>query len=114
MYKYGGTKRRHRRRIRGGLTKEQEDKFLKKKQEEDRAEASAVGEKSMYKESPFAKGEGTNEGEPKVPVNLFNERQQDLALAAHLGIDPPPISGRGRRRKTRKHKKRARKTSHRR
>jgi hypothetical protein len=105
MYRYGGTKRR-RPRHRGGLTKEQETEFLRKKQEADRNEAENIGSMAMLEKSPAVEGVGTGTKKPKVSV--FQERQTEVARAQSQGKEPPPAGGRRRRHSKRKTHRRRR------
>jgi hypothetical protein len=99
MYGYGKTKRRHR-RLRGGLTKEQETAFLEKKQEADRSEAENIGSIAQLEKSPAVEGVGTGTKKPKV--SLFQERQTEVARAESQGTKPPPAGGKRRRHSRRK------------
>jgi hypothetical protein len=106
MLGYGGTKRRKHRKVRGGLTKEEETDFLAKKQAADREEALTVGSKAMHEKSPAVEGTGTGTKKPKV--SAFQQRQTEVARAESEGKEPPPAGGRRRRHSRRKTHRRRR------
>jgi hypothetical protein len=106
MLGYGGTRRRKHRKVRGGLTPEEETGFLKNKQAADRAEASAVGSKAMHERSPAVEGTGTATKKPKV--SPFQQRQTEVARAESEGKEPPPAGGKRRRHSKRKTHRRRR------
>lgn len=99
MYGYGKTKRRYR-KVHGGLTEEQENVFLKKKQQAVRSEAMNIGSEAKLEKSPALEGVGTGTRKPKVSV--FQERQSEVARAERLGEAPPPAGGKRRRHSKRK------------
>jgi len=94
--------RRHRRH--GGMTKEEEDKFLAQKKRERSESLGSVGDNSR-KPPLVVEGVGTATKQPHR--SLFQERQTEVAKAEHEG-KPPPKAGRRRRSHKRKHTRRRR------
>ena len=95
-----GTRRRHR-KLRGGLTRDEETAFLKKKQQADREEALHVGEKALHEKSPAVEGvgTGTRRFDPHEPGHANTEHESARARAASAGR---------RRRSRRRHTRRRR------
>lgn len=97
-----GTRRRHR-KLRGGLTRDEETAFLKKKQESDRQEALHIGEKALHEKSPAVEGVGTG-------TRAFDPHESGHANTEQTSARARAESRGGRRTRKRKH----RKTRHRR
>jgi len=102
----GGRRRTRRRRHprRGGMSTADENRFLERQRNERKKDLDNVGENAR-KAPVVHESSGTATKQPNI--NLFQQRQTELAKAEHDGKDPPK-AGRRRRSHKRKHTRRRR------